>query len=693
MESPITLEITFNEIILRSKSSKYDAYAEGIAGNVDKKELGVFKYKLSAQNMEKINKVFDGVKLPKATIIKGHHFVEQLRNKYRAYKNAKSQMQDILKLERYPLEPNGKFFPYAHQTKIVASLLVDPYCPVGADCGTGKTGSTARAVELLIGQNKIKKGKVLVTAPLSILETSWVDDIKKFTDLNPKILWTPKGNKTLKVGEKVLIGNGLPQKPDSALTVKTTKSARWVKGRGDLACIKPAKAQLDIFDEAEGGWEKMEVTMKEAVLPDGTKVAVGPIYGQLTQKEKTKELWIQEVLADPTADVFLINHDGVRLYEEILKAHGFEWVIIDESTKIKSPSSQVFKSHVAISWNSLRRTILSGTPNPNGFMDLWAQFYFLDRGLTLSTTMKDYLHDYFTPFNLGHFGGHDAVRWELNTNTKEDLIAKIKGAAIFLKQRDCVDLPERTDVTREIMMTAEQSRIYREMEESLVSELTDKKTNQNVVIEAVNTLTKLMKLRQITSGFVGHSEGTAAIEHLANNPKYEEMDAYIEELGDNKLVISCQFKEEINSLLNRYKDKGVAAIYGDVSPEIRKQNVYKFQNTDEIKIMLLQPQAAGHGITLTAASYFAFLSLDYNFEYYYQVGKRIERIGQKHPMLFSHFLAKTDTGCQTIDHDLMYVLKSKSADRDVLFDGSRDILDIAEVLTSRIINRVKNNNT
>lgn len=1074
--SQVTLEITFSEIVLRTRDSKHDAYALSLAGKVDTRELGVFRYKLSAQNMEKINKVFDGVRLPKAEVIKGHNFLNALRDKYLDYKRAKSRVRDIMKLEQYPLEPNGKFMPYAHQTKIVAAIMTDPQLMVGADCflpgtlikadgkyipiedvilqqkittldgeasvcktmsrkysgtvvtiktassyypitvtdnhafpvvrksrcviksranthcsnlcnrkcpsgedsphsgysiekvkassltlddcllfpvvrdisdydipdgllkimgywlaegcftykfkksgartnkmralnfsfglheeftiardcknaleelgyktavhrakrktnvyalicsdrqlaemfmiqmgqhshrkqlptifkelsnrqklimmeclfkgdahyrddyvpggrnsqsirfvttsyqmasetrdallsmgircqayneqggkgrdgslrktayrliiprryshlfdfqvdkirkdlrqdtieisgntysmipirklqkhkysgpvynltssghdtyltdsgvahncGTGKTGSTARAVELLLQQKQISKGKVLVTAPLSILETSWVDDIKKFTNLNVKVLWTPKGNKTLKIGDKVVIGHGVPEKPEGAMTVKTSKSQRYVKDNA----IKPSGYKLNVFDDAEGGWEKMEVTVKEAIMPGGEKIAVGPIYGHRTQKENTKEMLIQSMLADPETDLYLINHDGVRNYEQTLKDHSFEWIVIDESTKIKSPSSGVFKAHVAISWNAKRRTTLTGTPNPNGFMDLWSQYYFLDRGLTFSTSVADFRHDYFKAISLGHFGGKDAVKWEMREDTKELLIEKVKDSAIFLKQRDCVDLPPRTDMIREVVMTAEQSRIYVEMEKELVAELIDRRTGANLMIEASNTLAKLMKLRQITSGFVGHSDGVAAIESLSSNPKYEEMDDFIDELGGNKLVIACQFKEEIYTLLNRYKHLGIAAIFGDVKdPAERKNSIWKFQNTNELQIMVLQPQAAAHGITLTEAAYFAFLSLDYNFEYYYQLGKRIERIGQKNPMFVNHFLAKTEAGRQTIDHDLMHVLKSKSTDRDVLFDGNGDIVEIAAVLTNRLIERNNNN--
>lgn len=684
MAYPVEMELAGRKIILKLANRDYDVYAESIAGKYTNEELGVYQYSLSFQNLSKINTIFDGKGLPKVQIVAGQHILDRMRNDYREYQNRKSRLRDIMKTERMPVEPNGKFVPYAHQTKIVNVIQADPFTPCFSDCGTGKTGSVARSVELILAEKSISPGKTLVSAPLSILATSWVDDIKQFTNLKYRVLWTPMSNKIKKIGEKRIIGHGVPEKPAETLTVKSKKGQRWVKGN----IIKEGK--LNIFDEAEGPWEKMSVSWKEAILPDGTTVTFGPIYGTLVETENTKENWIREQLADPNVDIFIINHDGVRIYETVLKEHNFEWVIVDESTKIKSSTSKITKAHWEISWGCKRRTIMTGTPNPNGFVDLWSQFYFLDRGQTLFTSFVDFRKEFFTPIKVGHFQNQDAFKWELtNPERREALIRLVKDNAIFLDQRDCIDLPERVDLSREVFMTAEQSRVYRKMEEELVAELLDKRTGMNVQVEAKNTLSKLMKLRQITSGFVGHAEGVTRIEAMDDNPKYEELDAFLEEIPGKKLVIACQFKEEIYALRERYKNRGVGAIFGEEKVESRNDFIRRFQNTDEINIMLLQPQAAAHGITLTKAQYFVFFSLDYNFEFYYQTGKRIERLGQKERMFVYHLLAKTDSGRQTIDHDLMDVLKSKSKDRDVLFKESVDNVEIAERLRQRLIQRVQ----
>jgi SNF2 family DNA or RNA helicase len=234
-------------------------------------------------------------------------------------------------------------------------------------------------------------------------------------------------------------------------------------------------------------------------------------------------------------------------------------------------------------------------------------------------------------------------------------------------------------------MTPEQERAYIEMEDRLITEFTDPATRLNIKAEAVNVLSQMMKLRQITSGFVVGADGSKGSFNV--NPKLEDLDAFIDELGDEKLVVACQFKEEIYTLLERYKDLGCAAIFGDEPVHKRNESIRDFQTTDKIKLMILQPQAAAHGITLTAACYLLFLSLDYNFEYYYQTAKRIERLGQKSSMFVIHSLAALSDGSPTIDSDLMDVLAYKAQGRETLFDAGVDVASIAVEMTERLIKR------
>jgi len=653
--------------------------AEHLTGSVVSERPGVFEYALGALNFQRIYSIFTG---PKRPILRGgSFFMDKERENLASYNRATARVVELNRTDWHPVEPNGKFNPRAHQTLAISVLKENPFSPIILDCGTGKTASTARAIELALERGEVMRGKILVSVPLSIIKTSWIQDIEQFTNLKPCVLRAKESNKDILGSEEVQL-HDLGPKPADAVTVKKKTKVFFRNAAGDIA------TELNTITKALGPWTKFKAKVQVGINLNGEEKPFGPVMGRTVRKEETKKNKIREMLQDPAYDLFIINHDGVKNYRELLKAHEFAWVVIDESTKVKNPSSDNFSAHVDISWKCKKRTILTGTPNPNGLIDLWGQFYFLDRGLTLEASMKDFLSEYFTPIRVGHFGGKDAIEWKIRSNADRDrLLARVKRTGVFKNQRDCIDLPPRTDLIREVCMTKEQQDAYLEMEHELIAEFTDARTAQQVRAEAVNTLSKLMKLRQITSGFMVGEEGIKGV--FKTNPKLEDLDDFLEDFGDNKLVLSCQFTEEINTVLERYKHYGITHIDGRVKVEHRDERVTDFQRTDKYKIMVLQPAAAAHGLTLTASSYLFFLSFDYNFEYYYQVAKRIERLGQKNNIFVIHSLATLIDGGETIDHDLFAVVKEKEKGRDILFRAEVDVPGLVQDLTDRLIKKGK----
>jgi SNF2 family DNA or RNA helicase len=228
------------------------------------------------------------------------------------------------------------------------------------------------------------------------------------------------------------------------------------------------------------------------------------------------------------------------------------------------------------------------------------------------------------------------------------------------------------------------------MEEELATTFSDHSTKVDIRAEAVNALAKMMKLRQITSGYLPSSDGDRVIGKFESNPKIDDLSDFIDELGDLKLCVVCQFTEEIQTVLEKFKDLGIASIDGGVSVRDRNESIRDFQTTDDLQLMVLQPAAAAHGITLTKSSHMFYLSLGPNFEQYYQTAKRIERIGQKNNIFVIHSLAELSDGSPTIDQDLFDLLADKSRDRDALFNESRDLGGAASMLAERMIKRAQN---
>lgn len=664
-----TVEFTFSEIILRADNPlDWPLLEKRLTGKIAHENQGQFKMALSTQNMKRIVDFFGETRKPQ--VVGGHAHLERLRTRLKEYKAGKEAIQTVLSQDSYPVVPNGKFVPRKHQTLIIGVNDAYPFNYTGCDCGTGKTAATARSVEIKLEEGSIRRGKVLVTCPLSIIETSWEDDIKKYTHLRSAVLWSEETNQDLLSGEDTLLTEFGPP-PANTITVKTKKGVYYRnRSTGQL------KQKLNVLDGDPKFWERFAASWRVAHTLAGDAVPCGPLRGKTAIKENTRELEIRSQLARTDVDLYLINHDGVRIYEKLLKEHEFEWVIVDEATKIKNMQTAVTEAHINISWKAIRRNTLSGTPNPNGFVDLWSQFYFLDRGMTLEPALKDYLFEYFKPVALGRMNQKDdrkqSVKYELRSvEDRTRLVERVRSMGIFLEQRDCIDLPPRTDLTRVVYMSPEQERAYEEMETDLIAILEDRIKKQTLRVEAQNMLSQMMRLRQLTSGFIANREGQLLA--LAHNPKMVELANFLEELGDQPCVISCQFREEITRTLKDYAHRGARGIYGGVDKAERSEAIREFQKSGACQMAVLQPQAAAHGITLTAASHLIFLSMDYNFEYFYQVGKRIERLGQTRPICVTSLVARYRDGTPTIDEAMLAVIHKKAGYRNILFGNSEEI--------------------
>lgn len=668
------LFVSANKITMEVGDPLKWALAKHLTGSI--KELGEgrgrFEMALSAQNLNRIHRFFEEQGDSQPIIVSGKNFVDDLKEKLRAYKKYREEVSKINLSQKYPVPPNGKFYPYAHQTQIAGVMTVNPFAAIIADCGLGKTGASGRAIEMVLEKGEVMSGKILITAPLSILNASWAADLKKFTGLRSCVLWTGEQNKETFLSDPQVI-HDFGEAPVNTIS-KKSKEGVWFKN----IYSNEVKRKVDALDTKKD-WERFLCSWKVAYTLDGLIVPFGTLVGRRAEKEATRELFLRRKLFDEFGehDVYLTNHDSVRIYEDILKEAEFEWVLVDESSKIKSPESQVGQAHVDISWKAKRRNILTGTPNPNGFQDLWKQYYFLDRGLTLEPSYKDYLYAHFIGETIGrrvvaHTGKEqNIVRYRIRSDSeRSSIVNRIRSVGVFLRQRDCIDLPERTDLNRITYMSDEQEQAYKSMQKDLVAQFQDV-SGKVVEAEAVNALSKIMKLRQITSGFL-IGKGDEKV-RASNNPKLEDLDGLIDEIGDNKIVIVSQFREDINTVLDRYKDFEPLCIRGgEGSPEEKEAIQRLFQEDPKRRLLVVQPKAGGHGLTFTEANYLIYLSLDYDFDAYYQVAKRIERIGQKRPMTVFHSIAQFQNGDSTIDEDLLEVLHYKSRDRDAIFANSPD---------------------
>ena len=259
---------------------------------------------------------------------------------------------------------------------------------------------------------------------------------------------------------------------------------------------------------------------------------------------------------------------------------------------------------------------------------------------------------------MGGYGNHQVVGYK----NLQELTEKAHKIAFRITKKEALDLPEQVDTTRYVELEPTSRAIYNQVERDSYAEL-DKGE-----IVTRNVLTKLLRLSQITGGYIT-SDYTDMAEQISS-AKINALEDIVDECIDanKKLVVFARFIPEIDAItkmLNKRKIK-YALIRGDVKD--RAGEVDKFQNDKETKIFIGQLQTTGMGLTLTASDTAVFYSLSYNFADYEQAKARIHRIGQKNTCTYIHLIAKN-----TIDEKVMDALSKKKNIADLVVDNWRSL--------------------
>ena len=349
-------------------------------------------------------------------------------------------------------------------------------------------------------------------------------------------------------------------------------------------------------------------------------------------------------LLNEDADFYVINHEGVRVLEKELTEKGFKKIVIDESTILKGYRGPHNKNCGAFGKALSRvaaqadyRVIMSGTPAPNDADDLWGQFAFVDpSGFLLGRNFRDFKASFMKEVTLGDPRNPANRKVSFMTvKGREEVSSIIIPPAFRVKLRDHIlDMPAKHVMSRSLPMSPELLKHYEEMEERLETEISGE------VISASVMLTKLQKLSQITGGFMIDKDGTPR--PVKDNPKIDMMDTLLNEeiAKEEKVVIFAQYRYEIELLAERYKHYGVATVYGGNTGSKNLDSIDRFLSDPAVRLIILHPLSAAHGITLTNACYMIFYSTGYSNEQDYQAVKRIERASQKREMRVYYLLCE-----------------------------------------------------
>lgn len=323
------------------------------------------------------------------------------------------------------------------------------------------------------------------------------------------------------------------------------------------------------------------------------------------------------------AKIVIMNHDGIKSYNEAVLAGGFDLLIIDELTAFKTVSTARWKAARKIATQCKGIWGMTAEPTPNSPVEAFGQ-------AKLVNEANPFLPKYLTKYR-------DLVEVKISmfvTIPKDDAdktVYKVLQPAIRFKRDDCVDIPPCQYIDMEIPMTALQTKAYKEMFSELLVEY------ERGEITSANSAVKFTKLLQISCGWVKDDEGN--VYELEPSNRLEVAYSIFENAHKQKLVIASAFKASIKGIFNYFKEKGVKVDYitGDVKAEDRAKKIHSFQYGD-LQVLVIQPQAASHGITLTAASTLLWFSLIPSGETYNQMNGRITRIGQLNKQTIIHMV-------------------------------------------------------
>ena len=313
------------------------------------------------------------------------------------------------------------------------------------------------------------------------------------------------------------------------------------------------------------------------------------------------------------ADFVIINYDGVEIVADAIANGGFDLIIIDEATHYKNPQTKRWKVMNALLGPDTWMWMMTGTPAAQSPLDA----YGLAKMLNPSSVPR-----FMGTFKQQVMWQVTRFKWVPKDDATETVFNALRPAIRFTKD-ECLDLPEMTYVKREVPLTAQQKKYYQQLHDQMMLHADGEE------VTAANAAIMMNKLMQISCGAV-YSDDKETIEFDISN-RYKVLREVIDE-SSQKVLIFVPFKHTIEILVQRLRKDKITAdfISGDVSASKRTALFKQFQEQPDPRVLVIQPQAAAHGVTLTAANTVVWWGPTSSLETYAQANARVHRSGQKH---------------------------------------------------------------
>jgi SNF2 family DNA or RNA helicase len=338
---------------------------------------------------------------------------------------------------------------------------------------------------------------------------------------------------------------------------------------------------------------------------------------------------------------------GVNYAWKFIASHD-TMMAIDESTTIKNPTAKRTKNILKVGKYCYYRRILTGSPVTRSPLDVYTQSQFLDPALLGYSSYYAFRNRY--ALLVDRSAGGRSFKQVVGFQNLDELNTLLQKFSYRVLKEDCLDLPDKVYIKREIELTPEQNKVYNAIKKYAIAELSGVST-----VSASSVITQIIRLHQISCGFASTDDGE--IEEIKNN-RLTELLQILEET-DGKVIIWANYRHDIHKICKLIKttfgEDTVGAYYGETTDIDREKLITDFQNPDsKVRYFVGNTQTGGYGITLTAANTVIYYSNNYDLEKRLQSEDRAHRIGQNNKVTYIDIVCK-----DTVDEKIVKALRNK----------------------------------
>ena len=350
------------------------------------------------------------------------------------------------------------------------------------------------------------------------------------------------------------------------------------------------------------------------------------------------------------ADIYIINRENVAWLTNELSSIGSAWdfdmVVIDELSSFKSSKSQRFKALKKYITLSKRVVGLTGTPAPNGLIDLWSQIYLLDGGERLGRTVSGYRERYFLPDKRNQT---TIFSYKPKEESEKAIYDKISDICVSMSAEDWLEMPERIDTVQHIKLSDKELKLYEEFEKEQYLEF----INGQVTAATAAALTN--KLLQFSNGAMYLDDGSYKV---TSDKKLEALAEIVDTSQGQPILCFYSYRHDCERILTKFKG----------AKKLESADDIRDWNDGKIPLLLAHPAGAGHGLNLqTGGNIIVWFGLTWSLELYQQANARLYRQGQKNSVIIHHLV--TDG---TVDKRVLDSLQGKREVQDELLESLKE---------------------